>query len=101
MVGTIALHGAFEDHQRIWWPNLKRAFWPQNCAGKTTLDAFETWFAADGWVSTTDRYVEQNFKKVALFCKNGHPTHAARQLGNGNWTSKLGVSIDLWHGISS
>ena len=32
---------------------------------------------------------------------NGIPTHAARQLPDGSWTSKLGQNIDVQHTIFS
>ena len=36
-------------------------------------------------------------EKVAIYLLNGMPTHAARQLSTGKWTSKLGLSIDIEH----
>ena len=41
---------------------------------------------------------ENGFEKVALYVdKDGAPTHAARQLPNGKWTSKLGNGEDIEH----
>ncbi len=38
------------------------------------------------------------FEKVALFVDAaGMPTHAARQVNSGAWTSKLGNSEDIEH----
>ena len=38
-------------------------------------------------------------EKVAIFvsARTGAPTHAARQLPSGQWTSKLGAGIDIVH----
>jgi hypothetical protein len=36
-------------------------------------------------------------EKVALHAKHGCPTHIARQLPNGRWTSKLGRWEDIEH----
>jgi len=37
------------------------------------------------------------FEKVAIYALDGEPTHAARQLSDGTWTSKLGKDIDITH----
>ena len=42
--------------------------------------------------------LEPGFEKVALFVNvDNLPTHAARQLPNGSWTSKLGRWQDIEH----
>jgi hypothetical protein len=41
---------------------------------------------------------ESGFEKIAVFADpTGIPTHAARQLPNGRWTSKLGAAEDIEH----
>tara|TARA_R110002124_G_scaffold262626_1_gene428743 strand:+ start:1231 stop:1656 length:426 start_codon:yes stop_codon:yes gene_type:complete len=89
---------AFKDNRRFWWPD-RRAYWPMDITGLNQLVAFERLFAAQGWEKTNDSNVEPNYEKVALFALNGIPTHAARLLENGYWTSKLGVEIDISHGL--
>ena len=42
-------------------------------------------------------FLETNFEKVAIYTKGSKPTHMARQLENGKWTSKLGSDEDLEH----
>jgi hypothetical protein len=42
---------------------------------------------------------EPGFEKVALFARGNVPTHAARQLANGRWTSKLGLREDIEHDL--
>jgi len=39
-------------------------------------------------------------EKIALYALQGVPSHAARLLANGLWTSKLGADIDLSHDLS-
>ena len=34
---------------------------------------------------------------MAIYALQGKPTHAARQLGDGRWTSKLGKEVDITH----
>jgi hypothetical protein len=44
--------------------------------------------------------IEQGFAKVAVFIdRPGLPTHVARQLPNGRWTSKLGRAEDIEHDL--
>ncbi len=44
---------------------------------------------------------EQGFEKIAIYVNNmGKPTHAARQLPSGYWTSKLGRWIDIEHTLA-
>jgi hypothetical protein len=40
---------------------------------------------------------EPGFDKVAIYTLGGVPTHAARQLPSGRWTSKLGLRQDIEH----
>ena len=51
--------------------------------------------------SRSYRLLEEGFIKVAIFADSSlRPTHVARQLSNGNWTSKLGQNIDIEHDIT-
>ena len=51
-----------------------------------------------GFVPCADESLEPGFQKVALFADPaGMPTHAARQLASGHWTSKLGQAEDIEH----
>jgi hypothetical protein len=51
-----------------------------------------------GYVVGSDESLEPGFEKVALFADAaGKPTHAARQLPSGAWTSKLGIAVDIEH----
>ena len=89
---------AFEDNHRYWWPS-KRTFWPLSHRGRTTKQAFDDWLTHDGWIITLDPLYESGVRKIALYELNGVPTHAARLLPTGAWTSKLGKSLDLVHAL--
>jgi hypothetical protein len=39
-----------------------------------------------------------NYDVIAIFALNGEPTHIARMLSSGKWTSKLGDGEDIEHG---
>ena len=58
------------------------------------IDAYRTL----GYEPCDSEVVEKGFEKIALYVQvNGSPTHVARQLPNGIWTSKLGRSFDIEH----
>lgn len=89
---------AFGDNTRWWWP-MKRRYWPIPFDNKSPMEAFLELFNEKGWIVADDRCPEGDHTKVALFFNpiDGQPTHAARLLENGLWTSKLGQYIDLSH----
>lgn len=64
-----------------------------------TLDAFAAAFATLGYAPCSDERPEHGFEKIALFAAAGLPTHAARQLPGGRWTSKLGLREDVEHDL--
>jgi hypothetical protein len=42
--------------------------------------------------------LQANIEKIAIYVNQlGVPSHAARQLPNGLWTSKLGSNVDIEH----
>ncbi len=89
---------ANEDTKNFWWPST-RSYWPPGVPREVTLVAFEQMLALSGYARCGDGSPEYGFQKVALYAKNGTPTHAARQLDNGKWTSKLGVWEDIEHDL--
>jgi hypothetical protein len=54
-------------------------------------------FSSIDYSCCEDASYEKGFQKIALYIKDGVPTHAARQLPTGKWTSKLGPDIDIEH----
>lgn len=44
--------------------------------------------------------IEDGFDKLALYAHMGVPTHVARQLPDGTWTSKLGCLEDITHTLN-
>ncbi len=88
------------DNTRWWWPDpdpLSISYWPPNVICEESISSFDQLFYSAGAsiVSSAD-YVD-GVLKIALFAKANSPTHAARQLKNGYWTSKLGEFIDIAH----
>jgi len=90
------------DTGKWWWPGPDSTFefWPASVAREETLDAFREVLASLGYVECQAEEVEPGFEKVAIFVNAANePTHAARQLPNGRWTSKLGNLEDLEHAL--
>ncbi len=91
------------DPSNWWWPDEAgqpdSSYWPPNVPRAMTLDAFSQAFASLGYAICDDEQPEEGFEKVAVFALAGVPTHAARQLPNGRWTSKLGPMEDLEHAL--
>jgi hypothetical protein len=83
-----------------WWPGQDAAkeYWPPGVPRARTRDAFAAAFALLGYTECDDEAPEEGFEKIAVFVDTeGQPTHAARQLPGGRWTSKLGRAEDIEH----
>jgi hypothetical protein len=86
------------DQTRWWWPDaLDLGYWPTGAPRDETLDSFVRAFELLGFTVCDGTELEVGFEKIALYAKTGRPTHVARQLGNGLWTSKLGTLEDIQH----
>jgi hypothetical protein len=75
-----------------WWPleSDRRTYWPVGASREVALTAFVAAFGVLGYAADSTESGEPGFEKVALFADpGGVPTHAARQLPSGRWTSKL------------
>lgn len=89
---------AAHDTERWWWPGAG-VYWPSGVREEETLDAFEEAYATLGYKRCDNGDLEPDFEKIAIYERGNVPTHAARQLQNGMWTSKLGGLEDVEHPI--
>lgn len=82
-----------------WWPDpMNVCYWPPAIPRKETLDAFIKAYELLGYDICKDSNCEEGFEKIAIYVDdNGKPTHAARQVRSGRWTSKLGSLEDIEH----
>jgi hypothetical protein len=63
-----------------------------------TTEVFVLAYERLGYVVCDRGDLEQGYEKIAIFAEpDGTPTHAARQLPTGAWTSKLGRLEDIEH----
>jgi hypothetical protein len=80
------------------WPEGEEATWPFPVR-EVTIAAFCAGFATLDYTPCETDGLEAGFERVALFALEGIPTHAARQLPHGRWTSKLGQREDIEHDL--
>ena len=103
---------AAEDDSKWWWSVDKNiagndVFWFNNIPRQATLENFILAFQKLGYEPCDDFELANGFDKVAIFVSikdeihapKGTPTHMARQLPNGKWTSKLGQDVDISHNL--
>ena len=90
------------DDRRWWEPSgLGGHYWPPGLPRgwrHYTLENYVDAFKAKGFAECDTADLEAGVEKVAIFAdSNWEPTHAARQLSDGAWTSKLGRWVDIAH----
>jgi hypothetical protein len=85
-----------------WWPAFsKDAFWPPGAPYSETLDSFIEAFGTIGYIECESGEYVDGHEKVALYThdgsRGGRPKHAAKQIDETQWASKLGNSFDIKH----
>lgn len=68
------------DTSRVWWP-VDPYYWPPDAEKALTALAFLGMFESLGYKTCDGSGDPRNVERVAMFTKDGRPTHAARQLG--------------------
>jgi hypothetical protein len=83
-----------------WWPSPDPFdYWPPGIVRERTLAAFIQAFATLGYSPCPDGSLEPGWEKVVIYATDEGPSHAARQLPDGSWTSKLGPDDDIEHAV--
>lgn len=76
-------------------------YWPPGIPREWTMPNIRKIFYRHGFTEETDdRTIEEGFDKVAVYVEEnteGVPSHFAKQLPNGKWSSKMGDLIDMEH----
>jgi hypothetical protein len=92
----------------MWWEpvssptpgGLGGYYWPDGLPRKVSFPNYILAFKRQGYRECPDGSLEDGWEKVALYVDSqGTPTHAARQLPDGHWASKLGRSQDIEHDV--
>jgi hypothetical protein len=86
-----------------WWPDeMETSYWPPGVPRTATVEVFVQAYATLGYERCQTSEPEEGFEKIAVYTDaSGVPTHAARQLADGTWTSKLGGLEDITHSTLS
>ena len=96
--GYNCLSWAAGEDTRWWWPDPSGiGYWPEGIPRVETLEAFQAAYELLGFCPTDSPDPQVGFEKLAVYAHGVRPTHAARQLPNGRWTSKLGSGPDIGH----
>ena len=91
---------AFFEALFPWGLPDRKLYWPDGVPQEYTIEAYTQAFASLGYQPCDTRALEHGHEKVAIFVDElGRPSHAARQLTNGRWTSKLGGKEDIEHAL--
>lgn len=89
------------ENSSQWWDPNRLYYWPPNVPREVTIDAMVQVYEGLGFTICLSGDLEPDFEKIAIFAKHSGtrklPTHAARQLDSGEWTSKLGPFEDISH----
>lgn len=90
---------AMGENDAWWWPS-EDSFWPNDDKGPT-LGTFERMLAARGFARCPDGALVAGMEKVVIYTvgegRSLKVTHAARQLDDGRWASKIGNCEDIEH----
>jgi hypothetical protein len=91
------------ETNKKWWPDQWGiGAWFAGVDRIETVAGFIHGYKSRGYEECSDGSLEHGLEKIALYAKpdspwSKTPTHAAYQLENGNWTSKLGDFEDIEH----
>lgn len=107
---------AADDDKHWWWPLRKIyhgkekewvdqhrelgkiVYWPEVTEEDVTLESFIEAFGTRGYTTCADGNLEQDFEKIVIYLnEKKEPTHAAKQLEDGKWSSKIGENEDICH----
>jgi len=87
-----------------WWEcyehgpvNSPGYYWPPGAKFGDSTEALVSAYETLGYWVCQNSDFEQGYEKVALYALDGEWKHAARQLPEGSWTSKLGEWEDVRH----
>ena len=80
-----------------WWSHAPGSYWPSAVDRSPEVSALVQVFGALGFSLSETNDVEAGFRKIAVYALSGEWTHAARQLEDGRWTSKVGQFEDITH----
>jgi hypothetical protein len=93
------------DLSRPWWPclhpNLQHGdtHWPESVPSQATLEAFVQMYRSHGFEPCSGADPTAGETRIAIYVDpiEGLVEHAALQLPNGRWISKMSIHEDIVH----
>ena len=79
------------------WSDDPGDYWPPEVARNPTVQGLENLFRWLGYQKCRSPRQEVGYQKVALYGSKGLWEHAALQMPNGRWRSKLGIGTLIEH----
>lgn len=89
--------GYAADKAGEWWDPAEDQIWPDGVARDYTVESLVQVFIALGYTPCDSPDNEPGYEKVAIYSDDEEYTHAAKQLPDGTWSSKLGPDDDINH----
>ena len=97
-VGYNCIGWAAQDDKRCWWPDSDDYYYWPIAVGDASEEHFIQAFQILGYKRCRTARLRKGYEKIAFYLDSDkNVTHAARQLTNGLWTSKLGEEYDIEH----
>lgn len=81
----------------VWWDAGVGGAWPDGVPDDGSVLAAIRFFEHFGYTCAADAELKEGLLKIAIYGDDQGYTHAARQLANGRWSSKLGKLQDIEH----
>ena len=80
------------------WPDPDEEYaWPPTIPRNDSIEAFLEFYRLCGFEQCVDIVPEPGHEKIIIYELNGRVAHAARQLNDRQWTSKVGDLTDVMH----
>jgi hypothetical protein len=81
----------------VCWDAGPGGFWPDGIPNDGSVLAAVRFFEGFGYTIAANSELEKGVLKIAIYGDDQGYTHAARQLADGRWSSKLGKLQDIEH----
>ena len=86
-----------------WWEPVAAPgyYWPPSVQSDESVDALTRLFETLGYEQCMDGRYEPGYDRVAIYANGTEYSHAALQVREEWWVSKLGKSIDIQHKLGA
>ena len=86
------------DDDNWWYPDPNGfLYWPSRALREWSTKGLIAVFRTLGYKKCENGDFDKDYEKVVIYVLLGIPKHAARQMPDGRWTSKLGEGKDIIH----